>query len=101
MTLWFWPFLGSGNAFLYRSGLAIGPALARYSRFYLLTSLPWDTGRALLANVPLVMILARPLGRLLSRVRERFEAEIIVLGPYGASDSAPPPVRTGDEPMSY
>ena len=79
LSLWFWPFLGSGSAFLYKSGLGFVPALVRYSRFYLLTSLPWDTGRALLANVPLVMILARPLGRLLARVSERFEAEIVEL----------------------
>jgi energy-coupling factor transport system substrate-specific component len=78
MTLWFWPFLGTGNAFLYTPGLALLPALVRYTRFYGLTSLPWDTGRALLANVPLVVILARPLGRLLGRIRERFEAEIVL-----------------------
>ena len=78
MTMWFWPFLGTGNAFLYTSGLAFMPALVRYTRFYGVTSLPWDTGRALLANVPLVAILARPLGQLLGRIRERFEAEIVL-----------------------
>lgn len=96
MTLWFWPFLGSGNAFLYRPGLAFMPALVRYSRFYALTSLPWDSGRALLANVPLVVILARPLGRLLERVRERFEAEIVPLDatvPVAADGDRPPTAR--------
>jgi hypothetical protein len=81
MTLWFWPFLYPGR-------LGGATALVRYSRFYLLTSLPWDTGRALLANVPLVVILARPLGRLLSRIRERFEAEIIVMDPSARSADA-------------
>jgi energy-coupling factor transport system substrate-specific component len=98
MTLWFWPFLGSGNTFLYSSGLGFVPALARYTRFYLLTSLPWDTGRALLANVPLVVVLARPLGRMLSRIRERFEAEIIVVPEAAAEVARTRSAPTGDEP---
>ncbi len=101
MTLWFWPFLGSGNAFLYRSGLGVVPAFVRYTRFYAVTSLPWDTGRALLANVPLVVILARPLGRLLSRIRERFEAEIIVIPEGGGPVARTPAGRTDDVPPTH
>lgn len=63
VTLWFWPFLD-------RTGTA-NPAVA-FLRFYALTSAPWDTARALLSNVPLVALLARPVGRLLQRARDRF-----------------------------
>ncbi len=68
MTLWFWPFIGSGGPAHFASGLGFTDTLVRYWRFYSLTSLPWDTGRAVLANVPLVVILSRPVGNLLGRV---------------------------------
>lgn len=77
MTLWFWPFLGQGGPMFFSDGLTFAEALVRYSRFYVLTSLPWDTGRALLTNVPLVVILARPVGTLFGRIRDRFSAEIV------------------------
>ena len=82
MTLWFWPFLlgstgGSSGPIYFSDGLTVGETLVRYWRFYLVTSLPWDTARAVLANVPLVMILARPVGNLFGRVKERFAPEIV------------------------
>ena len=77
MSLWFWPFLGEDGPLFYTEGLGFVEALVRYTRYYAVTSLPWDTGRALLANVPLVVILARPVGRLFQRVRERFAPEIV------------------------
>ena len=78
MTLWFWPFLGHGGPMFFADGLGLAETFARYWRFYSFTSLPWDTGRALLANVPLVLILARPVGNLLERVRERFHAVVVM-----------------------
>jgi hypothetical protein len=77
MTLWFWPFLGQGGPAFFADGLGLVETVVRYLRFYSLTSLPWDTGRALLSNVPLVVILCRPIGTLFERVRERFVAEIV------------------------
>jgi energy-coupling factor transport system substrate-specific component len=85
MTLWFWPFLaGTGGStggrvgpIYFSGGLSVGEALVRYWRFYLVTSLPWDTARAVLANVPLVVILARPVGNLFGRVKERFAPQIV------------------------
>jgi energy-coupling factor transport system substrate-specific component len=77
MTLWFWPFLGQGGPLFYSSGLSLPDAIAHYARFYSLTSLPWDTGRAVLTNVPIVVILARPVGNLFGRIRERFAPEIV------------------------
>jgi energy-coupling factor transport system substrate-specific component len=77
MTMWFWPFLGQGGPTFFSAGLTFSETLVRYWRFYSLTSLPWDTGRAVLANVPLVVILAKPVGNLFGRVRERFAPEIV------------------------
>jgi energy-coupling factor transport system substrate-specific component len=87
MTLWFWPFLGQGGPTFFSEGLGLGETFVRYWRFYSLTSLPWDTGRAILANVPLVVILAKPVGNLFARVKERFAPQIVVLQP--ATPSAP------------
>jgi energy-coupling factor transport system substrate-specific component len=77
MTLWFWPFLGQGGPAFFVDGLSLTETAVRYLRFYSLTSLPWDTGRAILTNVPLVMILCKPVGTLFGRIRERFVAEIV------------------------
>jgi energy-coupling factor transport system substrate-specific component len=79
MTLWFWPFLGQGGPTFFSAGLGVGETLVRYWRFYSLTSLPWDTGRAVLANVPLVVILAKPVGNLFGRVKERFAPQIVMI----------------------
>ncbi len=77
MTLWFWPFLGQGGPLFYSSGLTLPELLTHYVRFYSVTSLPWDTGRAVLANVPIVIVLARPVGKLFGRIRDRFAPEIV------------------------
>jgi energy-coupling factor transport system substrate-specific component len=77
MTLWFWPFLGQGGPAFFVDGLSFTETTVRYLRFYSLTSLPWDTGRAILTNVPLVLILCKPVGTLFERIRERFVAEIV------------------------
>lgn len=96
MTLWFWPFLGSGAEALYSPGLGAGETLERYTRFYFLTSLPWDAARATLTNVPLVFILARPVGVLFERARERFSAVVTApdrgnRSPTGSSSRRPRP----------
>lgn len=93
MTLWFWPFLGSHGRVFFVSGASATTNLAHFWRFYLLTSLPWDTGRAILANVPLVVILARPVGDLFERVRDRFGATITE--PVPRSDSLQGSTSTG------
>lgn len=81
MNLWFWPFLAPGRGDIhFAAGLGWGEVGVRYWRFYLLTSLPWDMGRALLTNVPLVAVLARPVGRLLERTKNRFTPQVVIVG---------------------
>ena len=48
--------------------------VARYARFYVVTSLPFDAFRAI-GNIVLVLILGRPILRLLERYRARFSWE--------------------------
>lgn len=75
MNLWFWPFATPGSmqdAGLYWSpGLAAGETFTRYLRFYVVTSLGFDTFRAV-GNVVLIVLFGGPVLRLLERYRSRF-----------------------------
>jgi energy-coupling factor transport system substrate-specific component len=75
MNLWSWPFAAPGleqPAGLYWvPGMTAIETLSAYARFYLVTSLGYDLFRAA-GNVALVLLLARPLLRLLDRYRARF-----------------------------
>ncbi len=73
MNLWFWPFLGAGenSEILWQPGLSWTEALLRYARFYLVTSLGWDLVRGV-GNALLVLVLGRPVLRLLRRFAQRF-----------------------------
>lgn len=71
-NLWFWPFFGGTSDLSWSPGLGAADAAARYWRFYLVTSLAWDSARAL-GNAALVAALAGPVIRLLGRFRARLE----------------------------
>lgn len=70
-----WPYAAPGlqeRAGLYWTpGMGLAETLATYLRFYITTSLVYDSFRAI-ANVALVLLLARPVVRLLDRYRARF-----------------------------
>lgn len=72
VNLWFWPFLGGAAEISWAPGIGAAEGLRRYWRFYLLTSLAWDSSRAI-ANAALVALLGRPLLRLFGRARERLD----------------------------
>jgi energy-coupling factor transport system substrate-specific component len=61
MNLWFWPFLTTGvpAVMAFVPGDPVTANLARYSTFYLATSLGWDLPRGVLTAV-LVMVAGRP-----------------------------------------
>jgi energy-coupling factor transport system substrate-specific component len=77
MNLWFWPFLGLGESsdILWQPGLPWTETLVRYARFYLLTSLGWDLVRGV-GNALLVLLLGRPVLRLLRRFSRRFAFQL-------------------------
>jgi len=70
-----WPYAAPGlqeQAGLYWTpGMGFAETLATYGRYYLTTSLVYDSFRAA-ANVALVLVLGRPVVRLLDRYRSRF-----------------------------
>ena len=75
LNLMEWPYAAPGlqeQAGLYWTpGMGFAETVATYSRYYLTTSLVYDSFRAI-ANVALVLILGRPVVRLLDRYRSRF-----------------------------
>ncbi len=75
LNLWFWPFTAPGagtDASLYWvPGLSAGETVARYARFYLVTSLAFDLFRAV-GGAAIVLALGAPVIRLLERYRARF-----------------------------
>ncbi len=72
MNLSFWPLATGPVEQSWQAGLSLRSALQRYAAFYLVTSLAWDTARAL-GNVALIALLApatlRALRRFYARTR--------------------------------
>lgn len=75
MNLWFWPFTAPGvdtdSALYWYPDLGLAETIARYSRFYVVTSLVFDLFRSI-GNVILVLLLGAPILKLLERYRSRF-----------------------------
>ncbi len=72
LNLWFWPFLGGRADIAWHPGLGAAAALVHYWRFYVLTSLAWDSFRAFV-DVALILVLGPPVLRLLTKFRARLE----------------------------
>ncbi|GAA2755128.1 ECF transporter S component [Actinopolymorpha rutila] len=71
LNLWFWPaaaYLPNGAAYV--PGASLGTNLHHYAVFYATTSLGWDTARALLGGV-LVLVAGRPVLATLRRAGRR------------------------------
>lgn len=75
MNLSEWPFAAPGLqqqvGLYWVPGMNLGQTIHTYAHYYLVTSLVYDLFRAV-ANVALVLLLARPVLKLLDRYRERF-----------------------------
>jgi energy-coupling factor transport system substrate-specific component len=95
LNLWSWPFAAPGlgtDAGLYWSpGLGMGDTLARYAKFYVVTSLGYDLFRAA-GNAALILALGGPVLRVLERYRARFGWQPWTEEP---GESAPATVRIG------
>ena len=90
-----WPFAAPGlreSAGLYWvAGMSLGETISTYVRFYISTSLVYDSFRAV-ANVVLVIALARPILRLFERYRTRFTWE-----PWQPYEQAPTSVNASSK----
>jgi energy-coupling factor transport system substrate-specific component len=70
MNLWSWPF-APGDALHWQPGLGLPETVRRYWAFYALTSLAWDSLRAL-GNLALILALGRLVLKELRRFQARF-----------------------------
>ena len=70
-NLYFWPYAQGPVSQTWSAGLSLGETLAHFGAFYAATSLPWDMARAV-GNVALLVPLATPTVRALTRFRRRF-----------------------------
>lgn len=72
MNLWFWPFVRDGGPLSWEPGLDAGATLARYWRFYVVTSFGWDAAGAVL-NAGLILLTAVPVLASLRRFSHRLD----------------------------
>lgn len=82
MDVWNWTFFQSSPALGFHPGMPVGKAVAHFGRYYLVTSLAYDSFRAA-GNALMVVGLGAPVLTALARVRSRLGAEIITLAPDG------------------
>jgi len=75
MNIYFWPFAVGSAAQTWEPGIGLEETLARYSVFYVVTSLAWDLARAV-GNVLLLLALAKPMIKALHRFRRRFHFQV-------------------------
>jgi len=69
-NLYFWPYALGAPDISWQPGLGLGATLARYGRYYLVTSLAWDSMRAV-GNLVLLVALGPSLVKVLDRFRRR------------------------------
>jgi energy-coupling factor transport system substrate-specific component len=69
-NLYFWPYALGAPDISWSPGLGLVETLARYGRYYLVTSLAWDTMRAA-GNFLLLVLMGGSIVRVLERFRRR------------------------------
>lgn len=75
--LWDWTYYPAVPGLGWAPGLGIGPLVVRFARFYVSTSLLWDSFRGI-GTALLVILLGRPVLTALGRIHARFNVTIDV-----------------------
>lgn len=75
MNLWSWPFVVDGSSIAWDPGASLGTNLHHYLAYYAVSSLAWDTFRAV-GNAALVVVLGRPLLQALDRAARRMHLDL-------------------------
>lgn len=76
MDVWNWSFFRSAPALGWAPGMSTGTAALHFAKFYLATSLAYDSFRAA-GNAVLVLALGGPVLAALARFRTRFSLEVV------------------------
>lgn len=85
MDVWNWTFYSAAPGLGFRPGMAASVVAAHFARFYLVTSLAYDSFRAV-GNAVMVAALGLPLLVALARVRSRLQVEIVPFDALGPED---------------
>jgi energy-coupling factor transport system substrate-specific component len=75
MNLWSWPFIAGGSVIGWDQAASVGTNVHHYVTYYAVTSLAWDTFRAV-GNAALVIVLGRPLLGALDRAARRMRLHV-------------------------
>ncbi len=75
MNLWSWPYIAGGSAIGWDATSGPAANLANYGRFYVLTSLVWDTFRAV-GNAAMVLLIGRPMLGALDRAARKMDLTV-------------------------
>jgi energy-coupling factor transport system substrate-specific component len=75
MDIWDWTFFQASPALGFHAGMGIGAALDHFGRFYVATSLAYDTFRAV-GNAVMVAVLGFPVLVALARLRARLHSTV-------------------------
>jgi energy-coupling factor transport system substrate-specific component len=75
MNLWSWPYFAGSSSVGWVPSLGAGENFRHYMRYYVATSMGWDSFRAV-GNVALVLILGHPLIAALDRVARRMHLQV-------------------------
>ena len=78
MDVWDWTFFAGSPDLGWLPGAPLGETIARFARFYLVTSLAYDSFRAV-GNALLVLALGAPILAALARLRARLYFEVVDL----------------------
>jgi energy-coupling factor transport system substrate-specific component len=98
MDIWNWTFYAGSPQLGWHTGLGPGSALARFVRYYLVTSLGYDSFRAV-GNALMVILLGLPILAGLRRIGRRFRLDWVGAEiPLGAR-AAPPPDRHPEDEL--
>jgi energy-coupling factor transport system substrate-specific component len=75
MDIWDWTYFQASPSLGFHPGMAVATAIAHFTRFYLATSLVYDTFRAV-GNAVMVAVLGAPILIALARLRARLSADV-------------------------
>lgn len=95
MDIWNWTFYQTSPALGFHPGMPAGVALAHFGRFYLVTSLVYDSFRAG-GNVVMIATLGTPVLVALARIRSRLRTEVIAVAKTSAMSALQPLRATGN-----
>ncbi len=86
MDIWNWTYYQASPGLGFRPGMGLVAALEHFGRFYIATSLVYDTFRAV-GNAVMVVVLGTPVLVALARLRMRLHAQVDRALPVGIPDS--------------